>query len=115
MKNIVLILIISLSFASCGSPSGHADTAATSVGTASKGEGLMASSDCNTCHKADTKLVGPSCKDIAGKYSLADTDKLAGKITNGGSGVWGDIPMTPHPGITPANAKAMVTYILTQK
>lgn len=85
------------------------------AGGASKGESLMASSDCNTCHKPDMKLVGPSYKDIAGKYTGADVDKLADKIIKGGSGSWGEVSMTAHPSISKDDAKEMVKHILKRK
>jgi len=85
--------------------------------SAGKHEGLalIEGADCLTCHKMDTKLVGPSYQDVAGKYTEADVAQLATKIIEGGKGVWGEIPMTPHAGMSPENAKKMVEYILTLK
>jgi cytochrome c len=40
---------------------------------------------------------------------------LASKIIKGGSGVWGAIPMTPHPQISEDDAKQMVKYVLLLK
>lgn len=50
---------------------------------------------CTACHGTDNKIVGPSFKDIAGKYAKRTDAKayLAGKIRAGGQGVWGPIPM----------------------
>ena len=80
-----------------------------------EGKDLIEKSSCLTCHKEDGKLIGPSYKEVAAKYTEADIDKLADKIINGGSGVWGDVMMSPHPGIDKENAKKMVKYILTLK
>ena len=80
-----------------------------------EGKILIEKSSCLTCHKEDGKLIGPSYKEVAAKYTEADIDKLADKIINGGSGVWGDVMMSPHPGIDKENAKKMVKYILTLK
>ena len=80
-----------------------------------EGEDLIEKSSCLTCHKEDGKLIGPSYKEVAAKYTEADIDKLADKIINGGSGVWGDVMMSPHPGIDKENAKKMVKYILSLK
>ena len=80
-----------------------------------EGEDLIEKSSCLTCHKEDGKLIGPSYKEVAAKYTEADIDKLTDKIINGGSGVWGDVMMSPHPGIDKENAKKMVKYILTLK
>ena len=84
---------------------------------AGKNEGLalIEGADCLGCHKMDTKLVGPSYQEVAGKYSDADADKLAEKIINGGKGNWGEIPMPAHAGMSKETAKKMVAYILTLK
>lgn len=71
--------------------------------------------DCLTCHKVDARLVGPSYQEIADKYTEADMDMLAQKIIDGSVGTWGQIPMTPHAGLSKENAKKMVEYILTLK
>ncbi len=79
-----------------------------------KGLELIAKSDCLTCHKVSEKLTGPAYKDVAAKYenTEANVALLAGKVIKGGSGVWGTIPMTPHPQITEDDAKQMVKYVL---
>ncbi|WP_292009722.1 c-type cytochrome [Chryseobacterium sp.] len=76
---------------------------------------LIEGTDCLACHKIDEKLVGPSYQDVANKYTEADTDHLAQKIIEGGQGVWGEVPMTPHAGMSKENAKLMVKYILSLK
>jgi cytochrome c len=40
---------------------------------------------------------------------------LAGKVISGGSGVWGAIPMTPHPQVKEEDAIAMIKYIMLLK
>lgn len=83
----------------------------------SKGEKLMAASDCQTCHKVEMKVVGPALKDIAAKYpnTPENVNKLADKIIKGGSGNWGEIAMLPHPNVSKDDAKEMVGYILSLK
>jgi S-disulfanyl-L-cysteine oxidoreductase SoxD len=56
---------------------------------------IMQKTACMACHGLDNKLVGPSFAEIAKKYAAqADgVNYLAGKIKNGGQGVWGSIPM----------------------
>jgi len=81
-----------------------------------KGLALVGKSDCLTCHKIDDKLIGPSYKDIATKYAGAPNDvitALASSIIKGGSGNWGNVPMTPHPTLSQEEAETMVRYILT--
>jgi cytochrome c len=75
---------------------------------------IEAKSDCITCHKLDEKLIGPSYKEIAEKYGANAEEmipKLAQKILEGGQGVWGEIPMTPHTALTKEEAETLVKYI----
>ncbi|MEN2435057.1 c-type cytochrome [Weeksellaceae bacterium A-14] len=76
---------------------------------------MIGSSDCMSCHKDNAKFIGPSYKEIADKYTLQDEAYLADKIIEGGSGVWGQVPMQAHPGISKEEAKKMVEYILSMK
>ena len=82
-----------------------------------KGLALIAGSDCLTCHKTSEKLIGPAYKDVAAKYEATESNikMLAGKVISGGSGVWGAIPMTPHPQVKEEDAIAMVKYIMLLK
>jgi len=82
-----------------------------------KGLALIAGSDCLTCHKTSEKLIGPAYKDVAAKYEATESNikMLAGKVISGGSGVWGAIPMTPHPQLKEEDAIAMVKYIMLLK
>jgi len=79
---------------------------------------LVGQYQCITCHKIDEKLTGPAYRDVANKYAGADDatiTKLAQKVISGGSGNWGEVPMTPHPNVSEADAKTMVKYILLLK
>ncbi|GAB7535018.1 c-type cytochrome [Burkholderia sp. 3C] len=69
---------------------------------------------CMGCHAVDRKLVGPSFKDIAARYKNdpAASAKLEKKVRDGGSGVWGVIPMPAHPGMSDADVKAVVKWVL---
>ena len=82
-----------------------------------KGLELIGKSDCLTCHKVREKLIGPSYQDVANKYESNDENiaMLAGKIIKGGKGVWGEVPMTPHPAVSEDDAKQMVKYVLLLK
>jgi len=79
------------------------------------GKALIAKSDCLACHKIEDKLVGPAYIAIAQKYPQDQNtiNLLTQKIISGGNGVWGPVPMAPHPAITPADANKMIKYILT--
>lgn len=82
-----------------------------------KGKDLMQKMDCIGCHKDHDKLVGPAFGAVAAKYEANDKniDYLASKIISGGKGVWGDIPMAPHPALSKTDATEIVKYILTIK
>ncbi|MDA0196667.1 MAG: hypothetical protein O2951_16780, partial [Bacteroidetes bacterium] len=56
-------------------------------------------SGCNTCHEIDLRTIGPSYREIAGRYdqNAEIIAELVKKVKNGGSGVWGDVPMLAHP------------------
>ncbi len=81
------------------------------------GLNLIAYSDCTTCHKISESNIGPSYKEIANKYSLteANIDVLAKRTIKGGSGIWGNVPMTPHPDLSIDDARMMMKYILSLK
>jgi cytochrome c len=80
-----------------------------------RGEKLIAQSDCLACHQVDKKIVGPAYKEVAQKYEFNDKNVsyLAEKILKGGKGVWGEVPMTPHPGMPEKDAQEMAKYILS--
>ena len=82
-----------------------------------KGELLISKSDCFACHKVQDKLLGPSYKDVANKYdnTKATIDYLVNKVKTGGSGVWGAVPMSPHPALSDDDARAMISYVLSLK
>jgi cytochrome c len=56
---------------------------------------LLQKHGCIACHGVDSKLIGPSLRDVSARHGKrADAvDYLAGKIISGGSGVWGAMPM----------------------
>ena len=80
-----------------------------------QGQALVDQSDCKTCHHQTNKIIGPAHQEVAKKYEFtkANVTYLAGKIINGGSGVWGEIPMTPHVDMSQADAEKMAMYVLS--
>jgi cytochrome c len=80
----------------------------------SAGLNLINKSDCKSCHLMDKKSVGPSYNDIALKYkdNKKEQERIAAKIIEGGSGVWGDHAMSAHPQITKQDASTIVKYIV---
>ncbi len=80
-----------------------------------QGQALVDQSDCKTCHHPTNKIIGPSHTDVAKKYEFtqANVTLLASKIMKGGSGVWGEVPMTAHPDLSQADADKMAMYVLS--
>jgi cytochrome c len=70
---------------------------------------------CIACHAIDKKVVGPAFRDVAAKYhdQPAVEQRLETKVKNGGSGVWGDIPMPPNSVVPDADIHNIVNWILT--
>jgi cytochrome c len=89
-------------------------TAASVTAPALADQALATSKNCMACHAMDKKLVGPSYKDVAKKYTGQKdaADKLAAKIMKGGSGVWGAIPMPANPQVNEADAKKLAAWVL---
>jgi cytochrome c len=88
-------------------------TAATAPAMASAD--LARSKNCLACHAVERKLVGPSFRDIAGRYTAKDTAQLVNSIQKGGAGRWGPIPMPGNAAITPEEAEALARWVLEQK
>jgi cytochrome c len=78
---------------------------------------LAQKKNCMACHAIDKKLIGPSFKDIAAKYSgnKEATAMLQTKVIKGGAGAWGQIPMPANPQVSEAEAKQLVAWVLEQK
>jgi len=128
MKKVLGTMVVVISLMACGGnkeskTAEDTTTAAASTNSLSdnpdyqKGLALVGKSDCLTCHKVDEKNIGPSYRDVAAKYENTDENvkMLAGKIIKGGSGVWGAIPMTPHPALSQEDAEALAKYVLLLK
>ncbi|HMI61903.1 MAG TPA: c-type cytochrome [Puia sp.] len=135
-KKLVVVLSAAVFMAACGNsgetkPADTKDTttstttpatAAPSTAASDKGLELIGASDCTTCHRLNKEssgaAIGPAYSEVAAKYApAADTtvDRLVKKIISGGSGIWGTIPMTPHPALKADDVKTMVSYIMTLK
>jgi cytochrome c len=81
------------------------------------GLALMRGSTCFACHQVASASAGPAYKTVALKYKddAAAPDRLAKKILGGGAGVWGQVPMPPHPQHTLPQLRQMVGWILSLK
>jgi len=90
--------------------------AALTVPSVQASEAIVKKARCVACHAIDKKLVGPAYRDVAAKYrgDAGAPERLAAKVRAGGSGVWGDIPMIPHPAdkISDADLAAAIAWVL---
>jgi cytochrome c len=85
------------------------------VGPADQGRQLVEANDCLSCHQVNRKSVGPAYIDVAHKYQHDSTAmaRLANKIREGGSGVWGPVAMPAHPALSETQANALAAYVLS--
>ena len=86
-----------------------------STGAVQADEALAKAKNCLACHATDKKVVGPSYKDVAKKYTAKDEAMLAEKVIKGSKGVWGPVPMPANPQVSEAEAKTLVKWVLAQK
>jgi cytochrome c len=105
MKTTTIRWVTLAAFGLLAAPLAHAD------------EALFQKSGCAACHAVDQQRMGPTLKQIAGKYKdQADaTDQLAQKVRSGGAGVWSKVPMpaTPQARVSDADLKTVVAWMLT--
>ena len=80
-------------------------------------EALAKSKNCMACRSIEKKLVGPSYKDVAKKYA-GQKDAEATLVTHvmkGSKGVWGPVPMPANANVNEAEAKQLVTWVMSLK
>ncbi|MFM7483699.1 MAG: c-type cytochrome [Burkholderiaceae bacterium] len=77
--------------------------------------GLLLKNQCLSCHLIDKRKYGPVLREVAAKYAgdASAVTTLAAKIKAGGTGVWGEDIMPPQPHVSDADAKQLVTLILS--
>ena len=90
----------------------------TVAGNANASEELLKKNQCAACHAVDKRTVGPSYKEVAAKYKgdKEAESALVRKVTEGGKGVWGQLPMPAKggkPDVSDADIKTMVKYVLS--
>ncbi|MBS2128301.1 c-type cytochrome [Burkholderia thailandensis] len=93
---------------------GGAMTAAPAYADVGDGLRVARGNACMGCHAVDRKLVGPSFQQIAERYKndKQAVPKLVKKVKDGGSGVWGAIPMPAHPRMSDADVRSVVQWVL---
>jgi cytochrome c len=119
LKTVTGLTLGILLLTSCGGSKSETETSSppelSTAQLVSIGKTLVDNSDCKTCHHATNKIIGPSHTEVAQKYAFNDENikMLAGKIIQGGTGVWGEVPMTPHPDLSQEDAEKMAIYVLS--
>ena len=75
---------------------------------------ILSKNSCLACHAVDHKVVGPAYQDVAAKHQgQADAaEVLTQHIKGGSSGVYGPIPMPPNTGISDADIKTVVDWLV---
>ncbi|MCU0840197.1 MAG: c-type cytochrome [Thiobacillaceae bacterium] len=87
---------------------------AVSANVAYADQALAKKHACMSCHQVERKVVGPAFKDVAKKYKgdAKAEEHLLAVIKKGGKGVWGNVPMPPHPQVSDADAKTLVGWVM---
>ncbi|HUH40502.1 MAG TPA: c-type cytochrome [Castellaniella sp.] len=75
---------------------------------------ILTKNACLACHAIDKKVVGPAYTEVAAKHKgQADAAEVLTKhIRSGSSGVYGPIPMPPNAGISDADIKLVVEWLI---
>lgn len=81
--------------------------------TAADAEELFKAKACVACHAVETKLVGPSYKEVAEKRG-DDVALVADHIKNGSAGEYGPIPMPPN-NVTEEEATVLAEWVLSHR
>jgi cytochrome c len=91
--------------------------AAPKAAAAWRGEESIEKNLCTVCHAVDRKVVGPSYREVAAKYAQQADAKayLTRKMKEGGSGVWGVVPMPAQTAVADDEIERLVNWILEQK
>ena len=78
-----------------------------------RGENLIQTLNCQSCHKIASESVAPSYLSIAEHYvdSSQAGNHLTNVIINGGSGRWGNKPMPAHINLSEKDAESIVSFI----
>ena len=87
---------------------------------------LAKKNNCTDCHAIDKKIVGPAWMDVSKKYKGATEYEYKGtkyplvaglvmKVSKGGSGNWGSMPMPINDpsGAKQADIKELVQFVLS--
>jgi cytochrome c len=79
-----------------------------------KVQDILSKNGCLACHAVDKKVLGPAYNEIAAKHKSDPNAAalLTKHIREGSTGVWGPIPMPPHPNMSDEDIKTVVEWVL---
>jgi cytochrome c len=100
-----------------------AAVAFSAANTTMASEDLAKANGCTACHQLDKKVIGPAYGQVSACYASKDAKKLEENkaklvkhVIDGGSGVFGQIPMPAHPqfkeGAKNAELKKIIDWIM---
>jgi cytochrome c len=74
----------------------------------------MKKSNCFNCHAFNGKLIAPSFYEISKRYpqNASNIERLAKRVLEGSTGVWGSASMPTHPELSVQEARDIVSWIL---
>lgn len=75
---------------------------------------LAKEQNCLACHGVEQKMVGPAFREVAARYkgNMKAEATLVSRISQGGSGNWGQIPMPAQPQVSSEDLKTLARWIL---
>lgn len=78
---------------------------------------LADKSRCTACHDIHEKITGPAWTEVAKRYrgDAGALERLVIKVRDGGSGNWGNVPMSPNKRVPEDNIRKLVGWILALK
>jgi len=106
---------VSMSYGPIGAASAPTGSAGGQAASVPDGLARIRKSDCLACHAIDNASQGPSYVSVAQRYQGQPDQRLRliTKVATGGTGVWGNRVMPPHPSLSEDDRRAMVDYILS--
>jgi cytochrome c len=104
-------------------PAAQVSAAPVSADPAKPSEAMLAATEkfmreqtnCFVCHKTDSRVMGPSYREIADRYRDDPNARqiMIDAVVNGSEGKWGALPMTPHPDLQSDQLDAIADWILS--
>ena len=93
----------------------HTPRAILNKGDESLGKLRFDKSACGSCHNLNKQGIGPALIDIANRYPPRkdNIEFLSARIKKGGSGIWGNAKMIPHPKHSDAELHDILKWMLS--